>query len=136
MNAQRTSPSRAQRRSGRIPLRVRVTVSLANNFQFDAETVTVSRYGAKLRIGPTYRTLVCGDHVRISQRGSFTWRTARISWIDRMGGAFCGVELQDPENFWGIYFPQKPGDTAEEAADAGYTPLAIRASDLGKLTDS
>ena len=129
LNAQRTSPSRAQRRSGRIPLLVRVTVSLANNAQFDAETVTVSRYGAKLRIGPTKHNLVCGDHVRISQRGSYSWRTARISWLERIGGAFCGVELQDPENFWGIYFPRKPGDTDVEVEEATttYTPLAIRA---------
>lgn len=126
-NAPRTSPSRAQRRSGRIPLRVRVTVSLANNQQFDAETVTVSRYGAKLRVGPVNRNLVCGDHVRVNQRGSYSFRTARISWVDRIAGGFCGIELQDPENFWGIYFPQKPPDGADaQERTAGYTPLAIR----------
>ena len=125
LNAQRTSPSRAQRRSGRVPLRVRVTVSLPSNQHFDAETVTVSRYGAKLRIGHDNRNLVTGDHVRISQRGSYSWRTARISWLDRIGGGFCGVELQDPENFWGIYFPQKPSESDPDEA-VGYTPLAIR----------
>src|SRR5512140_984107 len=103
-NAPRTSPSRAQRRRARVPLRVRVTVSLANNVQFEAETVMVSRYGAKLRIGPANRSLVCGDHVRLSQRGSYSWRPARISWVDRISGSFCGIELQDPENFWGVYF--------------------------------
>ncbi len=93
--------------------------------QFDTETVTVSRYGAKLRISPPTRgTMVCGDHVRISQRGSYSWRTARISWVDRVG--FCGIELQDPENFWGIYFPQKPGETVELEDGEAYTPLAIR----------
>lgn len=126
LNALRTSPSRAQRRSARIPLRVRVTVSLANNTQFDSETVTVSRYGAKLRISPFARNLVCGDHVRISQRGAYTWRTARIAWIDRISSGFCGLELQDPENFWGIYFPQKPGETVEVDETNTYTPLAIR----------
>ena len=122
MNAPRTSPSRAQRRSARVPLRVRVTVSLPNNSQFDSETITVSRYGAKLRLGPTNRTLICGDHVRISQRGAFSWRNARVAWLDR--GGFCGVELQDPENFWGIYFPQKP--SADASDGDGYTPLAVR----------
>ncbi len=126
LNAQRTSPSRAQRRSGRIPLRVRVTVSLANNVQFDAETVTVSRYGAKLRIGPTTRNLICGDHVRINLRGSFTWRAARIAWLERIQGSFCGIELQDPENFWGVYFPHKPGEVAEDEVQVSYTPLAVR----------
>jgi hypothetical protein len=125
LNALRTSPARAQRRSGRIPLRVRVTVSLARNLEFDTETVTVSRYGARLRIGPSNRNLVCGEKVRICQRSSYTWRTARISWIDRAG--FCGIELQDPENFWGIYFPQKPGEMTGVQAVA-YTPIAIRAS--------
>jgi len=126
LNAQRNSPSRAQRRSGRIPLRVRVTVSLANNVQFDSETVTVSRYGAKLRVGPTNRDLMLGEHVRINLRGARTWRTARISWLDRVGGGFCGIELQDPENFWGIYFPQKPGTVAQDEMEVNYTPLAHR----------
>lgn len=121
MNAPRTSPSRAQRRSARVPLRVRVTVSLANNSQFDSETVTVSRYGAKLRLSPQNRSLICGDHVRINQRGAYAWRMARVAWLS---AGFCGIELQDPENFWGIYFPQKP--TTEIAADDGYTPLAVR----------
>ena len=125
LNAPRTSPSRAQRRSGRIPLRVRVTVSLANNVQFDAETVTVSRYGAKLRIGPN-RNLICGDHVKVNLRGSYTWRMARIAWLERLSSGSCGIELQDPENFWGIYFPQKPGGTPEGEGNNSYTPLAVR----------
>lgn len=106
-----------------MPLRVRVTVSLPNNTQFDSETITVSRYGAKLRLAPPNRNLVCGDHVRINQRGAYAWRTARIAW---MNAGFCGVELQDPENFWGIYFPQKA--TGEVGTDSGtnYTPLAVR----------
>ena len=112
----------------RIPLRVRVTIGLANNSQFEAETTMVSRYGAKVRIGPTTRNLVCGDHVRISQRGSFAWRPARISWIDRATGGFCGIELQDPENFWGIYFPEKPSEAQGGQAGAEYTPLALRGS--------
>ena len=122
-NAQRTSPSRAQRRSVRIPLRVRVTIGLANNTQLDAETTQVSRYGAKVRVGPTNRNLVCGDHVRISQRGSLAWRPARISWIERGNAGYVGIELQDPENFWGIYFPEK---SSEIQGEEGYTPLALR----------
>lgn len=103
-------------------------MSTANNLQFDTETVTVSRYGAKLRVGPSNRTLVCGDHIRVSQRGSYTWRTARVSWVDRIGGGFCGIELQDPENFWGVYFPEKTGEAAQGEEGAAYTPLAIRVS--------
>jgi len=136
LNAQRNSPTRAQRRSGRIPLRVRVTVSLANNAQFDAETVTVSRYGAKLRVGPTNRNLICGDHLKINLRGSRTWRTARISWLDRVGGGFCGIELQDPENFWGVYFPQKAGEAAEGEVNVSYTPLAVRRSMAEAVTST
>ena len=101
-------------------------MSLANNAQFDAETVTVSRYGAKLRVGPTNRNLICGDHVKINLRGSYTWRMARIAWLERVGGGFCGVELQDPENFWGIYFPQKPGEASPDELQVSYTPLALR----------
>ncbi len=134
LNAQRTSPTRAQRRSGRIPLRVRVTVSLATNEQFDAETVTVSRYGAKLRIGPSSRNLVCGDHIRVNMRGSYNWRTARIAWLEKIHGSFCGIELQDPENFWGVYFPQKPGEITPDEIEVTYTPLALRAGGRDSLT--
>jgi hypothetical protein len=98
---------------------------LANNTQFDAETVIVSRYGAKLRIGPTHRNLLSGEHVRINMRGSYNWRAARVAWLDRVSGGFCGIELQDPENFWGIYFPRKGEATTPESATP-YTPLAVR----------
>ncbi len=107
-----------------MPLRVRVTVSLPNNSQFDSETVTVSRYGAKLRLAPQNRTLVCGDHVRVNLRGAYAWRTARIAWLDRAG--YCGIELQDPENFWGLYFPLKANAETEVQIGTHYTPLAVR----------
>ena len=109
-------------------------MSLPNNVQFDAETVTVSRYGAKLRVGPTNRNLVCGDHVRINLRGSFQWRAARIAWLERIHGGFCGIELQDPENFWGVYFPQKPGVGGPDEIEVTYTPLAVRAGGTDSLT--
>lgn len=101
-------------------------MSLPNSGQFDSETVTVSRYGAKLRIGPANRNLICGDHVKINLRGCNTWRMARIAWMEKIHGGFCGIELQDPENFWGVYFPQKPGEGGEEQLSLPYTPLAIR----------
>ena len=111
-------------------------MSLANNVQFDAETVTVSRYGAKLRIGPTHRNLICGDHVKVNLRGFYTWRMARIAWLERVTTGFCGIELQDPENFWGIYFPQKPGGIPEGELNVSYTPLAVRRGPPEPLTDS
>ena len=95
----------------------------------DSETVIISRYGAKLRLGPFHSKMVCGDHVRVCQRGSYTWRTARIAWIDRTTSSYCGIELQDPENFWGVYFPEKPAPESEQAESGkrAFTPLAIRA---------
>ena len=128
-NALRSSPTRAQRRSPRIPLRVRLVIRRGNEAAFDTETVTISRYGAKLRIGAFDRKLACGDNVNICQRGAYIWRSARIAWVDRAAGTYCGIELQDAENFWSVRFPEKVTPDADDfAARRKFTPLAIRSA--------
>ena len=114
---------RVQRRSIRVPLRVPLTILLAHRTEFDAEAVTVSRYGAKVRVGPYVRSLVAGDHVRVCHRSALSVRKARVAWIDRAG--FCGLEVEDPSSFWGIYFP--PPKAADEAPQREpYSPIAAR----------
>lgn len=125
-NALQPSSLYPKRRSVRIPLSLRVTVRLANDAEMESETVRVSRYGAELRLPAFERPIVCGDHVRICLRGSYTWRRGRIAWIDRGAGHF-GVELHDPENFWNVHFPDKAEDSDENPSPPPYTPLAIRA---------
>ncbi|MGH9524311.1 MAG: PilZ domain-containing protein [Terriglobales bacterium] len=115
MNGARTSPSRAQRRSARLSLRVRLMIRLGNEPQMDAETTMISRYGAKLRIGPYHPKLVSGDPVSICMRGSYIWRRARIAWIDRASNSYYGIELESPENFWAVHFPEQ-ASSCDEAA--------------------
>lgn len=124
-NAVQPSSSGPQRRSVRIPLSLRVNIRLANDFELECETVRVSRYGAELRLRAFERPLVCGDHVKVCLRGSHMWRPARIAWIDRSVGHF-GVELQDPENFWGVHFPDKTSEQGDTLTSSSYTPLAVR----------
>lgn len=111
------------RRSIRVPLRVPVTILLPNRSEFDAETVAVSRYGAKVRVGPYVRSLICGDHVRVCHRSASMVRKARIAWIDSDG--FCGLEIDDPENFWGVYFPA-PKQQADISPPPAWSPIAAR----------
>ena len=115
-NAPRTSPTRAQRRSARIPLRVRLVIHASNEPQTDAETVLISRYGAKLRVVRTHRQLASGEHIRLCKRGSYTWLTARVVWLDRITGSYYGIELETKDNFWGVSFPED-GSARNDAGD-------------------
>lgn len=127
--APRTSPSRTQRRSARIPLRVRVVVHINNDPQIDAETVLISRYGAKVRIGPSHRPLARGDSVRICKRGSYNWCVAHIAWTDRITNNYYGLELESEDNFWGVYFPEDASNTDDSKGQKvrrGFTPIARR----------
>lgn len=128
INAPRTSPSRTQRRSARIPLRVRVVVHINNDPQIDAETVLISRYGAKVRIGPSHRPLTRGDSVRICKRGAYSWCPAHIVWTDRITNNYYGIELESQDNFWGVYFPDEASgdDSSKLKVRRGFTPLARR----------
>jgi hypothetical protein len=118
--------SRLQRRSVRIPLRVRLTIRFANDSEIETETIAISRYGAKVHISAFGRPMICGDHVQVCLRGTHTWRAARIAWIDHCSTGYCGLELQDPENFWGVFFPERGADE-QDPSHPSYTPLAHRA---------
>ena len=117
INAARTSPSRAQRRSARLTLRVRLVIRLGNAPQTDAETVTISRYGAKVRVGAFEQRPISGDQIQICKRGSYVWCAARIAWVDRVAPNYYGIELETGENFWAVHFPAVPG-ASDDAPDS------------------
>ncbi len=53
--------------------------------------------------------LSCGERLRISTRNGQQPQTARVVWLDRRSEPHYGIELDDPGNFWGVYFPSKEG---------------------------
>lgn len=112
-----------------MTLRVRLHIRFGNDPQVDAETLMISRFGAKLRIGPSHQRLVSGDQIRLCKRGSYNWCSARVVWIDRIASSSYGIELQTTDNFWAVYFPELAnpnGQTIEMKTGTGYSPIARR----------
>ncbi len=75
-----------------------------------AETVTISHHGAKLHVGHHARKLACGETITISHRRGRKRRTGKVVWLDHRTWQYCGIELTDPDDFWGVYFPPIPGN--------------------------
>jgi hypothetical protein len=97
---------RARRRSGRVQVKIPVTLMpSAGGGWLDGETVTVSKFGARVMLRPSACKLAHGDTVGITIHRARQSRTGRVVWLDPDGGPQCGIEIPDPECFWGIYFP-------------------------------
>ena len=108
-----------KRRSARVQLRIPLTLEIGDEIVLEAETVTVSKHGAKIRITgfrsnqvvrQQHGKLACGDEMLVVNRAGRKSRKARIIWQDKRAEPQYGIELDDPGNFWGVYFPSKDGD--------------------------
>lgn len=97
------------RRSDRIALRFRVTVSgtdaLGRVFMEETETLVVSRHGAKIAL----RRMLVPD-LELSIRCADTGQEADVRVVGQIGqgpeGMYYGVEILDPQkDLWGIVFP-------------------------------
>jgi len=124
---------RSRRRSARVQLNIPVTIALPDSDQpLSAETVTVSKHGAKVRIGGHARSLKRGDSLCITISDRNRSRVAKIVWIDDRGNGHCGIEFGEPGNFWGLHFPgsgEKNAVQEEEAAQESLKSFeAVRAS--------
>jgi hypothetical protein len=98
-----------KRRSARIQLRIPLAIDVADENVLQAETVTVSKHGAKIRITGFRGKLTAGAKLQVVTRGQQS-RTARVVWQDKRADPHYGIELDDPGNFWGVYFPSKNGE--------------------------
>ena len=98
-----------KRRSERIKLKIPLTIHVGN-IVLKAETVSVSKHGAKIRIISVSEKLACGERMRVDIRTGRQPQTARVVWLDKTAEPHCGIELDDPNNFWGVHFPSKTGE--------------------------
>jgi hypothetical protein len=102
-----------KRRSSRVQLRIPITIEIGDEVFLEAETVTVSKHGAKIRImgfrgsQVTHGKLSCGDRMLVVNRS--VRQKARVVWQDKRSEPHYGIELDDPGKFWGVYFPSKEG---------------------------
>ncbi len=93
------------RRSSRVlvslPLAVSGQKSDGSHISGAAETILVNRHGARIRSTVPLETQM---EVRVAMLAPYKWRVGQVVWADSQEREY-GIELNRPENFWGIYFP-------------------------------
>jgi hypothetical protein len=123
-----------KRRSPRVQLKIRITVVIGDDSVLDAETTTVSKHGARIRITTNKSVrLTHGERLRIGVRRGQKPQPAKVVWLDKRSATHYGIELEEvPGNFWGVFFPCKDEDgrSAEKEAPG---PVAV-ASDTAALS--
>ncbi|MGZ4833302.1 MAG: PilZ domain-containing protein [Terriglobales bacterium] len=101
------SPRAYKRRSARVQLKIQLSIEIGDDSVLDAETITVSKHGARIRITSTRGQLTNGERVRVKMRRGQQSQPGRVVWMDKRSDPHYGIELDDPGNFWGVSFPSK-----------------------------
>jgi hypothetical protein len=99
------------RRSTRVPLKLAIALERDPESLSDAETVVVNLHGALIST-----TLALSIGMRISVHVYLTDKRAkaRVAYVDPANPLRCGIELDRPQNIWGVPLP--PDDWDESAA--------------------
>jgi uncharacterized protein Veg len=121
-----------KRRSARVQLKIRISIVIADESVLDAETTTVSKHGARIRVTTSKSVrLANGEHLRVALRRGQKQQAARVVWLDKRSAAHFGIELdEDPGNFWGVYFPNKEVDLRSAGKEAP-DPVAVASAPAG-----
>jgi hypothetical protein len=100
-----------------IPLRASGRGSEGRAFERDATTVSINRYGARIRLP---EALVAGQTLHLQNLAnqlSSDFRVVGFVGEAETGGAEWGVEILNPDiDFWGIYFPPSSPEQPQSAA--------------------
>jgi hypothetical protein len=100
-----------------------------------AETILVNKHGAKIRSAVTLEPSM---EVRVAILAPYKWRLAQVVWANVQQNEY-GIQLDRPENFWGVYFPPEdwelriPGVTAQDAGPAAGTPPVQKKQEASPL---
>jgi hypothetical protein len=125
-----------KRRSARVQLKIRISVVIGDESVLDAETTTVSKHGARIRITTSKSVrLAHGEHLQVALRRGKKPQAARVVWLDKRSASHYGIEFDDvPGNFWGVFFPckdEEPRSAGKEASGpvaVSSAPAAVQAS--------
>ena len=98
-----------KRRSARVQLKIQLSIEIGDDTVLEGETITVSKHGARIRVTSTRGRLSHGERLKVSMRRGQTAQPARVVWLDKRSDPHYGIELDEPGNFWGVYFPSKDG---------------------------
>lgn len=107
-----TEPTpRESRRSSRVPLKVAISVEGQADKTCEGETEIVNLHGALIH---TKIELPYGANIEIHVYLTDKHARARIVYINPLNRLMCGIELEQPENIWGVPLP--PKDWTESSA--------------------
>jgi hypothetical protein len=106
-------PFQESRRSTRVPLRVVISVKGGNeDLTCEGETIIVNLHGALLTTSiPLAKGLKISIQVFLTGKRS----GARVAYVDPSDPLRCGIELDRPQNIWGVPLP--PSDWTEGSAE-------------------
>jgi hypothetical protein len=91
------------RRSTRVPLKVVITVEDGVvRRTCDGETIVVSLHGALIA---TAIGLSSGMRISIHVYLTDKRAAARVVYVDPKNPLHCGIELDEPQNIWGVSVP-------------------------------
>jgi PilZ domain len=103
---------RESRRSTRVPLKVVIAIEDgAESRTCEGETIVVNLHGALIA---TAIGLSSGMRISIHVYLTDKRAAARVVYIDPKNPLLCGVELNEPQNIWGVSLP--PGDWEDTGA--------------------
>lgn len=103
---------RESRRSTRVPLKVAIALEGdAESLKCEGETVVVNLHGALLT---TATALNLGIRISIHVYLTDKRAKARVVHTDGENPLRCGIELDQPQNIWGIPLPPDDWDETPE----------------------
>lgn len=90
------------RRSARVVIRIAIAAQgITQPLKCDGETIVVNRHGALIFCtAPLGVGLEIEIHVIITDKRA----TAKVVYVDPSRPQVCGIELEKPENIWGLWF--------------------------------
>src|ERR1700746_842358 len=94
---------RESRRSTRVPLKVVISVEGgANHVTCEGETIVVNLHGALVDTAiPLFQGMLISIQVYLTGKRS----KARVAYVDPANPLRCGIELDQPQNIWGVSLP-------------------------------
>jgi len=107
-----------------MPLAVSGQKSDGSHVSGAAETILVNRHGAKIRSNVPLEPKM---EVRVAILAPYKWRVGQVVWAHSDEKEY-GIELNRPENFWGIYFPPEDWELGVPAVTMYGSPGAAEAA--------
>ena len=107
-----SQPSASEsRRSSRVPLKVMLSVVGQPDQKCEGETEVVNLHGALIHTNTELPYAATVEiHVLLTDKRA----RARIVYINPLNRLMCGIELEQPDNIWGVPLP--PKDWSESSA--------------------